>query len=201
MKKVLYLARKLKAFTFNDIYILAEIDKNELEKILAKLVEDSILKKDSQGYIYIEEKIAPIQQKPKSTSNQKYALFVSNFEKIEDKCFYAATVEFMDNYVSKFCTEKTIKTYYGIFRNHILPYFSEKKFDEVGMEDIKGFFLYCENKNLSAKRLKNILTLLKQFLKYVKNNGFTNNIFDFQVQRLNTKNEFNLNRIIFENGG
>lgn len=68
------------------------------------------------------------------------------------------------------------------------------------MDDIKNFYFYCQDKNISAKRLKNTLALLKQFLQYAKDNGFTQKICDFQVKRLSAKNEFDLNRVIFEQG-
>ena len=54
MKKVKFLARKLKAFSFNDIFSLAELPKEELQEKLDKLVEENILKKTTQGYIYCE---------------------------------------------------------------------------------------------------------------------------------------------------
>lgn len=36
------------------------------------------------------------------------------------------------------------------------------------------------------------MALLKQILKYAKDNGFTKNNFDFQVKRLSAKNDFNI---------
>ncbi len=52
MKKVKFLARKLKAFSFNDIFSLAEMPREELQEKLNKLVEENILKNTAQGYIY-----------------------------------------------------------------------------------------------------------------------------------------------------
>ena len=54
MKKIKFLARKLKTFTFNDIFTLAETPKVELQEKLDKLVEENVLKETSQGYIYCE---------------------------------------------------------------------------------------------------------------------------------------------------
>lgn len=54
MKKVKFLARKLKAFSFNDIFSLAEMPREELQEKLNKLVEENILKNTAQGYIYCE---------------------------------------------------------------------------------------------------------------------------------------------------
>ena len=54
MEKIIYLARKLKAFTFDEIYMLAEMSKEELNLILEKLVSENILKEDAQGYLFIK---------------------------------------------------------------------------------------------------------------------------------------------------
>ena len=47
MEKIIYLARKLKAFTFDEIYMLAEMSKEELNLILEKLVSENTLKEDT----------------------------------------------------------------------------------------------------------------------------------------------------------
>ena len=54
MEKIIYLARKLKAFTFDEIYMLAEIPKEELKLILEKLVSENTLKEDTQGHLFIK---------------------------------------------------------------------------------------------------------------------------------------------------
>ena len=54
MKKIKFLSRKLKTFTFNDIFLLAETPKEELQEKLNKLVEENVLKKTAHGYIYCE---------------------------------------------------------------------------------------------------------------------------------------------------
>ncbi|MCI5823731.1 MAG: hypothetical protein MRZ90_02205 [Candidatus Gastranaerophilales bacterium] len=46
MEKIIYLSKKLKAFTFDEIFLLAEIEKENLEKCLNELVEDETLKQD-----------------------------------------------------------------------------------------------------------------------------------------------------------
>ena len=59
MKKVKFLARKLKAFSFNDIFSLAELQKAEMQEKLDNLVDENILKKTAQGYIYCEFDYVP----------------------------------------------------------------------------------------------------------------------------------------------
>ena len=43
---IIYLSKKLKAFTFDEIFLLAEMEKENLEKCLNELVEDETLKQD-----------------------------------------------------------------------------------------------------------------------------------------------------------
>lgn len=44
MGKIIYLSKKLKAFTFDEIFLLAEMEKEKLEKCLNGLVENGTLK-------------------------------------------------------------------------------------------------------------------------------------------------------------
>ena len=71
MEKIIYLARKLKAFTFEDIFMLAEMRKDALEQNLAELVKNGILKQDSQGYVFIDFK-----QQNKNQQKTKIATFI-----------------------------------------------------------------------------------------------------------------------------
>lgn len=60
MNKVKYLSECLKSFTFDDMYMLAETPKEELQEALQELINENILKKTQQGYIYCElEQIPP----------------------------------------------------------------------------------------------------------------------------------------------
>lgn len=54
MKKIQYIARKLKTFTFDEIYLISETPKEQIEEILQRLENENFLKKTPQGYIYCE---------------------------------------------------------------------------------------------------------------------------------------------------
>lgn len=64
MKKIRYLSRKLKAFTFDEIFMLAETPKDELLKALQELINEEVLKKTNQGYIFCEFKQIPPPTEP-----------------------------------------------------------------------------------------------------------------------------------------
>ncbi len=226
MEKLIYLARKLKAFTYNEIFMLAEMPKEELNQLLEQLITENVIKKDTQGYLFIKDfenfeppkttRVKPFiegseydkfkqkqkekEKKEKSDKPKNYGFFVPHNELSEKFSFYEIINNFLEKYAAKFCTPSTIQTYRSLLKNHILPYFKTKRLEEIDDLVIKDFFRYCEEKGLSPRRFKNTMTLLKQVLNYANNKGFTSNSFSFQVKRLTPRNEFSLNRIVFNQG-
>ena len=205
MEKIIYLSKKLKAFTFDEIFLLAEMEKESLEKCLNELIENRTLKQDTQGYIYIEQIPAIIKDIIKSSNTKKqktkkFGIFIPSLQKANKVSFYQLVEEFLNEYTIKFCTKNTLKTYKSLCKNNILPFFKNIDTEEINQDTIKDFYIYCEEKSLTPIRFKNTMALLKQILKYAKDNGFTKNNFDFQVKRLSAKNEFNINQILFKQG-
>lgn len=205
MEKIIYLSKKLKAFTFDEIFLLAEMEKESLEKSLNELVENGTLKQDTQGYIYVEQISTMIKDIIKSSNTKKhkaenFGIFIPNLKKANKVSFYQLIDEFLNEYTIKFCTKNTLKTYKSLCKNNILPFFKNIDTEEINQNTIKNFYIYCEEKSLTPIRFKNTMALLKQILKYAKDNGFTKNNFDFQVKRLSAKNEFNINQILFKQG-
>ena len=229
MEKIIYLARKLKAFAFEDIFMLAEMRKDALEQNLAELVKSGILKQDSQGYVFIDFKQQnknqqktkivtfietskpkmfrekqstekPLKPDKKVKQAQNFGIFITQKQNVKPLSFNGLILNFLEKYVAKYCTPSTFQTYESLFRNNILPFFKSKSIENVDINTIKEFYHYCENKQLSPRRFKNTMALLKQLLTYAKEVGYSNSTFDFQVKRLSPKNEFNINRIKFESG-
>src|SRR5574344_598931 len=139
--------------------------------MLEELVRANILNKNTQGYVFITVPMLREIQKKKVLSNKSYGIFIPKKIKNPNMSFYNVVEYFFNNYVLKFCTRSTIKTYDSMFRNHIIPYFSDKKFEKIRIDDVMGFFIYCQDKNLSEKRIKNVMALLRQILHYAKNKG------------------------------
>lgn len=205
MEKIIYLSKKLKAFTFDEIFLLAEMEKESLEKCLNELVENGTLKQDSQGYIYVKHIPTIIKDIIKSSNTKKqktenFGIFIPSLQEANKVSFYQLVEEFLNEYTIKFCTKNTLKTYKSLCKNNILPFFKNIDTEEINQDTIKDFYIYCEEKSLTPIRFKNTMALLKQILKYAKDNGFTKNNFDFQVKRLSAKNEFNINQILFKQG-
>jgi len=202
MEKIIYFARKLKSFTFDDIFMLAETSKPDLQKALDELIKNGQLKKLPTGYVYLEQPIALKEntQTAKPQKHYNYGIFVPQNTKCKNLTICEIINKFLEEYVAKFCTFNTVRSYKSLFKVNILPYFKDAKIEDIDMDDVKDFFFYCQDKNISAKRLKNTLALLNQLLHYAKDNGFTDKICNFQVRRLNSKNEFNLGRVTFQKG-
>ena len=67
--------------------------------------------------------------------------------------------------------------------------------EQIDSNTIYNAFL---ERDFKPRRLKNTMALIKQFLKYCKAEGIIKNYTNFYVKRLTEKNEYSLDRIIFE---
>ncbi len=178
------LAKRLKEFTLDEIEMIAEADlKTELEQLL----NEGKIAFDQGCYKYVE-KVEIID----------YAIFSAEAFNNEPLNFETAVKYFLEKYAKTTCTKRTYETYESIFRINILPFFRDKIIQEITIDDIKAFYASCKTRNLGHRRLKNTLTQLNQLLKYCKSQGLVSKCCSFQVKRLNEKNEFSMNRIIFE---
>lgn len=128
MEKIIYLSKKLKAFTFDEIFLLAEMEKENLEKSLNELVENGTLKQDTQGYIYVEQIQTIIKDILKNSNSKKhkaenFGIFIPSLQEATRVSFYKLVDEFLNEYTIKFCTKNTLKTYKSLCKNNILPFF------------------------------------------------------------------------------
>lgn len=164
--------------------MIAEADlETELERLLN---EDKIA--FEQGRYKYAEKVETID----------YAIFLAEALNDTPLNFETAVKFFLEKYAKTSCIKRTYETYESIFRINILPFFKGRIIQEITIDDIKCFYISCKTRNLGHRRLKNTLTQLNQLLKYCKSQGLVSKCCSFQVKRLNEKNEFSMNRIIFE---
>jgi len=181
---ILKLAKYLKEFTLDEINMIAEFDcKTELEHLL----NANKISFEQGVYKYVETK-----------AEYEFIIVVEQAYQMKQYGFKKAINNFMVEYVQMFCGKETIRTYKSIFKTNIFPFFKSKKIDDIHSEDIIAFYNFCLKRGLSHRRTKNTLSLLNQFLRYCKNKGWIKNCCNFQVRRLTSKNEFSMNRIIFE---
>ena len=178
------LAKQLREFTLDEIERSAETD---LETELEHLLNEGKIAFEQGRYKYVE-KVEIID----------YAIFWVQALNDEPLNFETAVKYFLEKYAKTTCTKRTYETYESIFRINILPFFRGKIIQEITIDDIKAFYVSCTTRNLGHRRLKNTLTQLNQLLKYCKSQGLVSKCCSFQVKRLNEKNEFSMNRIIFK---
>lgn len=178
------LAKRLKEFTLDEIEMIAEAN---VETELERLLNEGKIAFEQGSYKYVE-KVEIID----------YAIFSAEASDDEPLNFETAVKFFLEKYAKTACTKRTYETYESIFRINILPFFRGKIIQEITIDDIKAFYVSCKTRNLGHRRLKNTLTQLNQLLKYCKSQGLVSKCCSFQVKRLNEKNEFSMNRIIFK---
>ena len=176
------LAKHLKEFTLDEINMIAECD---VENELKQLLNSNNIVFQQGVYKYVEITLP------------KYRIF-SITENYQSIIFDDAVNYFLTNYVAKHCKKKTYRIYNGSFKYDILPFFKGKTLNDITIFDIKDFYQKCISMNFKAERIKNTLALLKQLIKYFQELGFIKPTCNFQVRRLTSKNEFSINRIIFE---
>ena len=104
----------------------------------------------------------------------------------------------MKNYVKEYCKIETYRNYRSIFNFNILPYLNGYFLNNIGTDEIKAVYNSCLLKGLKPRRIKNTMALLNQLIKYFQNLGIIERTCNFQVKRLTDKNQFSINRIIFE---
>ena len=77
-----------------------------------------------------------------------------------------------------------MQTYKTFINAQIIPYFKGFKLKDIAVSDIEKFRKTMQNKPVSERRIKNILCLLNQIIKYFQNNGSIPKTCIFEVKRI-----------------
>lgn len=86
MEKIRYLSRKLKAFTFYEIYLLAETPKEDLQNALQELITKGVLKKTNQGFVFCEFQQFPPPTEPLVKNETVKFIRDEDYVKFADIC-------------------------------------------------------------------------------------------------------------------
>ena len=175
------LAKYLKEFTLDEISMIAECD---IETEINQLLSEKKLVYNNGLYKYYE---------PKKMEYDIFAVKNNDYKNIKLEC---AIEYFLKNYVKIHCKSKTYRTYSGTFKFDILPFFKNKVLNDIEVEDIRNFYLKCQEWDFKPRRIKNTLALLNQLIKYFQNQGVIDKKCIFQVKRLTLKAEFSLNNLV-----
>ena len=172
MDKILKVAKRLKIFTLYDIVMFCKIDTETAGKILR---ESENIKPSGDKFEYVET----------VRTEDKFKIIDKNISsKNSDITIVVACEMFLENYKSKDIKINTIKAYKTFINAHIIPYFRNYKLKDIMVTDVENFRKVMQNKQISERRIKNILTLLNQIIKHFQNEGYIDKTCVFEVKRI-----------------
>ena len=172
MDKMSKVAKRLKTFTLEDIVMFCEIDSKTAEKFIK---ESENIKTCGDKFEYIET--VKVQD--------KFKIIDKNIpSKNSDIAVIAACKIFLENCQNMNIKINTMKAYKTFINAHIILYFKNFKLKDIMVTDVENFRKTMQNKCISERRIKNILTLLNQIIKYFQNKGYIDKTCVFEVKRI-----------------
>ena len=170
--KILLVAKRLKTFTLEDIIMFCDIDEDFALEFI-KTSEN--IKRVGDKFKYVET----------AETNDKFKIIDRNIECQNSEITTVEACEiFLNDCRNRKVTKKTLQTYKTFIYAHIIPYFKNLKLKNILVSDIEKFRKTMQNKPVSERRIKNILCLLNQILKYFQNNGTIPKTCIFEVKRI-----------------
>ena len=171
MDKILKAAKKLKAFTIEDIVMLCDIDADMVEKVLQ---ESENIKSCGDRFEYIET----------VKTEAKFKIIDKDIPSKDSDINVIEACEMFLIIKKKVLTESSLQSYKTFVYAQIIPYFREFQLKDVAIQDIQKFKEYLQENKVSERRIKNILTLLNQIIKYFQNEGYIDKTCVFEVKRI-----------------
>jgi hypothetical protein len=173
--KILIAAKKLKKFTIDDIVIMTDVGESVVKSILDNFIANGKIKTEGDNFEYIEH--------PKIVENVKIINKSIEVKNCDISVLEAIKI-FLQNCEGKGLSFETQKTYRTFFNAHIIPYFHKFLLKDIKIWDISSFKADLQEKKISERRIKNILTLLNQILKYYQDEGYIEKTCVFEVKRV-----------------
>ena len=172
MDKILKVAKRLKTFTLEDIVMFGEIDADIAGKFLQ---ESENIKSCENKFEYVEI----------VKTEDKFKIIDKNIpSKNSDIIVVTACKIFLENCQNRNITHNTLNAYRTFINAHITPYFKDFKLKDIKISDVENFRKTMQNKQISERRIKNILALLNQIIKYFQNEGYIDKTCVFEVKRI-----------------
>src|SRR5574344_70743 len=169
--KILIIAKRLKTFTAEDIIMFSELDENE---VINFLENSENIKQCGKYFEYAEI--------PKTVD--KFKIIDKNIQCKSSEITVIEACEMFLKTKENNTTSQTFKTYKSFINAQIIPYFSKCILKNITVADIQKFKFFMQNNKISERRIKNILTLLNQIIKYFQNEGIIQHTCVFEVKRL-----------------
>ena len=171
MDKILKVAKQLKTFTLEDIVMFCEIDAETARKILR---ESENIKSCGDKFEYVET----------IKTEDKFKIIDKNIPCIDSDITVVAACEIFLNIKRKTLTEMSFQVYKTFIYSKIIPYFKKSLLKDITVLDIHNFRKYLQENKISERRIKNILALLNQIIKYFQNEGYIDKTCVFEVKRI-----------------
>ncbi len=169
--KILKVANRLKQFTLDDIVMFCDIDEKSAIEFLAM---SKNIKMNGKFYEYAE------------CIKKKNIYEITNkniISKNSDISVIQACEIFLEVYKNKNLTQRTFSEYRSSINSQIIPFFKNRKLKGININDVMNFKETMQ-KNLSQKRIKNVLALFNQIIKYFQNEGYIERTCVFEIKRL-----------------
>ena len=171
MDKILKVAKRLKTFTLEDIVMFCAIDTNTAGTFLQK---SENIKPCGNKFEYVET----------TKSDDKFKIIDKNIPCIDSDITVVTACEMFLKIKQKTMTETSFQTYKTFVYAQIIPYFKDFKLKNIKISDVENFRKCMQHKQISERRIKNILTLLNQIIKYFQNEGYIDKICVFEIKRI-----------------
>lgn len=171
MDRILKVAKRLKIFTLDDIVMFCEIDSTIAERFLQ---ESENIKPIGNKFEYIEI----------IKTEEKFKIIDKN---IECKNFDITVVQACEMFLDlkqQTLTEQSFQAYKTFIYSKIIPYFKDDLLKNITIKDVQSFKKYLQENKVSEPRIKNILALLNQIIKYFQNEGYIEKTCIFEVKRI-----------------
>ena len=171
MDKILKVAKRLKTFTLEDIVMFCEIDPETAEKFLK---ESEDIKPCGDKFEYIEA----------VKTEDKFKIIDKNIQSKNSDIKVIEACEIFLNIKRKTLTEMSFQAYKTFVYSKIIPYFKRFILKDLTIQDIQNFRKYLQEDGISERRIKNVLALLNQIIKYFQNEGYIDKTCVFEVKRI-----------------
>ena len=171
MDKILKVAKRLKTFTIEDIMMFCEMDLKTIEKFLQ---ESENIQAVGNKFEYIEA----VKIEDKFRIIDKNILSKNSEITLIDACEEFLRIKY------KTLKPMSYQTYKTFIYTQIIPYLKTFHLKDLTVQDIQNFKKYMQENKVSERRIKNILTLLNQIIKYFQNEGYIDKNCIFEVKRI-----------------
>ena len=171
MDKILKVAKRLKTFTLDDIVMFCEIDPTIAERFLQR---SENIKPVGNKFEYVEL----------VKTEEKFKIVDKNIECNNSDITVVQACEMFLDLKQQNLTEQSFQAYKTFVYSKIIPYFKEFKLKDITVQDLQSFKKYLQENKVSEPRIKNILALLNQIIKYFQNEGYIEKTCIFEVKRI-----------------